>query len=193
MTMPETYSVDWTSIHAALWQRVLGKFLGQPDVRALEIGSYEGRSACWFMDHILTSSSAQLTCVDPWVSDRLPAVEAAAKWDANTRPYGDRIRKVKSPSLPFLLQAAAAGEQYHWVYVDGCHRADAALTDIVLVWQLLPPGGVMIIDDTSVEYSILCRRLGYPSPYDAATAFLRCFAGKYTRLYNNEQVVVEKR
>lgn len=186
------YTVDWTSPHATLWQRVLGKFRGQPNINALEIGTYEGRSACWFMDNILTHASSRLTCVDPWVSDRLPAVEAEAKWDTNTAPYGKRIHKIKLRSAQFLQEAAVAGGRYDWIYVDGNHQGDAALTDIVLAWQLLKVGGVLIIDDTSVEYSLICRRLGYPSPSDAANAFLRCFAGKYTRLHNNEQVVVEK-
>jgi hypothetical protein len=191
--MPENYTVDWTSQHAELWERVLGEFVGKLNVQALEIGAYEGRSSAWFMDHILTGSGSQLTCVDPWVAERLPADIAEALFHANTALYGDRVQKVKSRSLPFLLHCAGGGARYDWIYVDGDHRAHSCLTDMVLAWQLLHDGGVMLVDDTGPEYSAHWRRGScYPPPRVAADAFLQSFDGTYRLLHNGDQVVVKK-
>lgn len=192
--MPDNYTVNWTAPHAQLWQQVLGKFKGQPNINALELGTYEGRSACWFASQILTGENSHLTCVDPWVSERLADVAAAeGRFDTNVAAFGDRIYKVKSPSVPFLLNRAAGGIRYHWIYVDGDHRGFACLTDMVLAWQLLHPEGVMIVDDTGELYSDHFRTTShYPPPRVAANAFLSSFQYKYKLLHNGDQVVVEK-
>jgi hypothetical protein len=188
-----SYTVDWTTMHAQLWYQVLAKYRGQPHISALEIGTYEGRSAVWFMNNILTASSSRLTCVDPWSSERLPAELAEPKFDAHVAPYGSRVCKVKSASLPFLLQATLEHWLYDFIYVDGDHRGYACLTDMVLAWQLLKNDGVMIVDDTGAAYSAHFRSCNkFPPPRVAADAFLAAFAGKYKLLHNGDQVVVQK-
>ena len=39
------FTTDWVSRNEEIWARQLEKFKGLPHIRALEIGSYEGRSA----------------------------------------------------------------------------------------------------------------------------------------------------
>ena len=44
-------------------------------------------------------------------------------------------------------EGALATESYDFVYVDGCHLATCAIADIILSWDLLKTGGILIIDD----------------------------------------------
>ena len=46
---------DWVSPHAQAWTADLAHLEGKPAVRALEIGCFEGQSACWFLDNVLTA------------------------------------------------------------------------------------------------------------------------------------------
>ena len=58
----EIYTYDWFSQHVPYWNRLLEPLKGQPDLRFLEIGSFEGRSACWLLRNILTHETSMLTC-----------------------------------------------------------------------------------------------------------------------------------
>lgn len=185
----DSYSVDWTSSRVKLWRKVLAKYIGRPAVAALEIGTFEGRTAVWFLGEILTGDGAQLTCVDPWATNAGEAV-----FDANTCKYGGRVRKVKELSLQFLSREVSQSftEQYDFIYIDGDHHAANCLTDAALAWRLLKRGGVLAFDDCGADFTI--RYQGkFPVPRVAADAFLRCFASDCKLLHDGDQVVVEKR
>lgn len=65
----------------------------------LEIGSYEGRSAVWFLENILTHPTARIVCVDLFT--RLPF---ELRFDHNIRisGAGDKVTKMKGRSETVL-------------------------------------------------------------------------------------------
>src|SRR5262249_5922150 len=94
-----TFAYDWTSPHFPGWNAVLGS--RDRSLRILEIGSYEGRSAIFFLNYFPTS---RLICVDWWNTDTnepelLPLLPDALEhfshaeehFDLNLAPYGDRM------------------------------------------------------------------------------------------------------
>ncbi len=145
-----TWTNDWAKANESVWPEVLAHFIGKPNVHFAEIGSYEGRSACWFVDNILTGEGCAMSCFDTWVpyADH-PNVhfnEVEQRFDANTaacsRP--EIIRKVKAGS------ASLGGfPGYDMIYVDGSHSALDVLTDAVRAWQALKVGGLLLFDDYS--------------------------------------------
>lgn len=52
------FTSDYVSEHIPRWRDLFEEYRGQPDVRMLEIGSYEGRSAVWFLENVLTHPTA---------------------------------------------------------------------------------------------------------------------------------------
>ena len=42
----------------------MGHLKGKPSINYLEIGVFEGRSAIWMLENILTASTAKMTCMD---------------------------------------------------------------------------------------------------------------------------------
>lgn len=58
------YKMDWITGQTALWTSSRHSLCGVANGRMLEIGSYEGRSAIWFLENILTAPTAALTCDD---------------------------------------------------------------------------------------------------------------------------------
>lgn len=147
---------DWFDRHAEAWREHLAPLFGAR-VRALEVGSYEGRSACWMMDNLLTHPGSTLTCVDCWDGKDAAlgqkTLDAERRFDANLAPHAGRVRKVKSRSLPALAGLLAAGEggSYGLAFVDGEHEGLAALADLLLCWELLAPGGCLVFDDLRWE------------------------------------------
>lgn len=122
--------------------RMLGHLRGTPAV-GLEIGSYEGRSACWLMENVLTSGI--LYCVDPWdgkdATLGAETIRAEALFDANTRKMQIIKRKGRSvdvvPGLPPV----------NFAFIDGSHEGCDALLDLLLSWPLVLPGGYLAFDD----------------------------------------------
>ena len=64
--MPNDYkfSVFWFDYLRELWEHFLVKYKGRSGLKFLEIGSFEGQSAIWLLENILTDKSSTLTCVD---------------------------------------------------------------------------------------------------------------------------------
>lgn len=140
--MPE-FTTDWFSHNiTALETHVL-------NVKAtniLEIGSWEGRSTLWFLQNF---PDARLTCVDTFQGGKehadLDTAPVEARFRANIAEYAHRVWIRKGPSRTMLF--GLHPETYDLVYVDGSHQAPDVLTDLVMAWHLLKPGGVMAIDD----------------------------------------------
>ncbi len=143
MTCPE-YTTDYVSINERLWKAMLWSLTGAAAVRMLEIGSFEGRSAVWFLDNVLTGNRSHLTCVDIF-----PDEGRNGRFDRNTAPYGDRVKKIVGRSAVVLhgMLTSDPRPAFDAVYVDGSHRAADVLLDAVLAWGLLKPGGTLILDD----------------------------------------------
>lgn len=111
--------------------------------RGLEIGSFEGQSACWMLDN---NAVRTLDCVDAWSGD-WGYVYAESTFDANTSEYGSRLGKHKGDAALVLPRLLAAGNRFQFIYIDGDHQGRAALRDMVLAWEMLDMGGIMVVDD----------------------------------------------
>jgi predicted O-methyltransferase YrrM len=176
------FTTDWVSDNTASWAVHLAEFKGRPGVRALEVGSFEGRSAIWFAEHVLTGPGSTLTCVDVF-GERLDEF-----FDHNVAVAGveARVRKLTGRSQQ-VLRNLPDDETFDFIYVDGCHLATCALVDIVLSWDRLEDGGLLIIDDYEWEGPALDR------PKMAVDAFLEIFGPHLEVVEKSYQVTLRKK
>ena len=156
--MPNEYrfTVDWFSHVVPVWQQLLHRF--QPS-RFLEIGAYEGRSACFIIQSLAGQRPIELHCVDTWEGgvghDNDAMFKVEPRFDSNLRLAlaGARhkvdFHKHKGASSDILPRLLAEGRREHFdlIYVDGSHQAPDVLADAVLSFQLLKVGGLLIFDD----------------------------------------------
>lgn len=142
---------DWHHRHIPMWQEHLAPLLDGRCVRALEIGSFEGRSALWLLENMLTHPSSTLTCVDTWDGEDAMLKEqtllAEHNFDFNVRRYASKVRKIKESSDTALARLLPFPTKFSFIYVDGSHEGFDALTDLLLSWRLLHPGGYLVADD----------------------------------------------
>jgi predicted O-methyltransferase YrrM len=150
------YTEDWFSHVEPVWGEILYRF---PPTRLLEIGSYEGRSACFLIERLAVNRPIELHCVDTWEGgiehDRGAMSSVEARFDSNIAIARQRVRcsvnffkhKARSSDALARLLANGARERFDLIYVDGSHQAPDVLTDAVLAFQLLKVGGVLIFDD----------------------------------------------
>src|SRR6266699_1968122 len=109
---------NWTSRHFTIWRRVLSPIRNKP-ICILEIGSWEGRSALFFLNFF---SRATITCIDTfeggdgYEANQVPFVEG--RFDHNLAPFGDRLEKLKERSQDGLRWLAQQRRQFDLIYID---------------------------------------------------------------------------
>ena len=167
--MEDSFTEDWVKWHVDDWLRWLDPFKDQERITALEIGSYEGRSACWFCDHILTGAGSYCVCVDIWIN---PDVKKRFDENRASRPIYKRLGK----SRDILSQLITENRRYSFIYVDGDHSAAETIADLCMAWYLLTFGGVLIADD----YGWTSPNRPIP-PQPAIDAFLTCYADRIVK------------
>jgi predicted O-methyltransferase YrrM len=152
----------------------------------LEIGSYEGRATCWLLEHGL-SDDGQITCIDP----HLYMQEICERFKANVHEvkkptqYFEYLQNTSYDAMAWLIDDSVNEvDVFDFIYIDGVHSPDGALTDACMAWGLLRKGGVMLFDD-------------YLYPHEPTKvgidAFLAGFAGHYNIIVNNYQLAVKKK
>ncbi len=131
-------------MHYETWERWLAHLRGVPNVRMAEIGSWEGRSALWFADNILTGEGARIICIDTW---EIAWIRGNFDYNVRKAPNGGRIKPYQGTSDWFDETQMAA--TFDAVYIDGDHSWGWVARDAENVWPALKVGGVLFFDDYS--------------------------------------------
>ena len=170
----------------------------------LEIGSFEGRSACWVILNELDERGT-ITCIDRWsAGGDLPDVDFESveeRFDSNTRlalsmKTGRFLRKMKGDSVEQLAQLLCDGYECDFAHVDGDHTSAGVLSDMILAWRLVKPGGLMVIDDYLWSFNVSEQVPLYNAPHHrpkmGIDAFMTMFDGSYSIIDIGVQVVLKK-
>ena len=179
-----TFTTDWVTANQAIWSEKLAALKGRPNLRALEVGSFEGRSAIWFLENILTDPSSSIVCIDVFdgTYERL--------FDSNLGAFKSQFTKIKAFSQDGLRTLPP--KSFDFIYIDGSHVAKDVFIDTALSWDLLKPEGFIIFDDYNWKGR---ANHGYGIgrvPKLALDAFLTVFAPYLAVQHKDYQLIVKK-
>lgn len=176
------FTADYVSGCEESWLQHLGELRGRK-VRILEVGSFEGRSAVWFLTHLLDHPEARLVCVDPFLD-----ATTELRFDHNLRiaDAGHKVTKLKGFSGSIL--PALEPHDFDLVYVDGSHRAADVLLDAVLGWELLRESGLLLFDDLRWRPD----KPLHDRPELGVERFLGLVEGHYDLLFKEYQALLRK-
>jgi len=181
------FTQDWFAQNIAVWDKLVPRYTPK---KILEVGSFEGRSACYFIEKCAAEREIELHCVDSWQGgiehDRaaMSAVEARFNHNvalAQTRA-AHKVKLVKHKSLSGaalakLIVVDPVGT-FDVIYIDGSHQAPDVLTDAVMAFQLLRVGGLMIFDDYLWSMEPMGKQDPLNMPKPAIDAFINIFQRK---------------
>ncbi|CAN5623315.1 hypothetical protein BH10CHL1_BH10CHL1_41610 [soil metagenome] len=173
------FSADYVSYVERFWQQYLAEFYGRADVHMLEVGSYEGRSAIWFLENLLTHPGSSITCIDK-------AYKAVFDRNIQCTGFADKVIKMTGQSQELLVTLSP--QQYDIIYIDGSHWAANVWADALGCWPLVKTGGVIIFDD----YRWQIHRPPEERPKQAIDRFLAEFQTQIEVLHKGYQVIVRK-
>ena len=182
------FNETWFDQNIPVWEMLLPRFAPK---RILEIGSYEGRSACYMIEKFGPSQPLELHCVDTWEGgvehDRASMSSVEARFDKNVqtalRKAGNPqvvVKKHKKPSYMALAELITVERKatFDMLYVDGSHQAPHVLTDAVMGFHLVRNGGLMIFDDYLWSMEEMGKQDMFNMPKMAIEAFVNIFTRK---------------
>lgn len=193
----KTFTSNWHVRNRSRWAKHLGHLVGK-ETHAVEVGSFEGLSACWMMDHIILSHpQSTMVCIDPHTYELNPKEHttflkskmelAQQRFLENTREYREagRMEYIEAPSRTALV---ALEGPFDVGYIDGLHHTLGVLSDACLMWPLIKEGGIMMFDD--YRWKKNPPHIG--NPRQAIDAFLSAFKNQLKVIRKDNQVFVRK-
>lgn len=186
------FSVDWFSNNESLWRKLLvPKFHKKRGVRALEVGSYEGRSASWILDNMLTDHTCHLTCIDDFREFDPKSLKAGVKsiksaFRENMMRYGSKLTLIEGVAENVMHTMML--EHFDFIYIDATKDSRYVLEHAVLAYPLLKKNGFLVLDDytSSAEHDGSCPKQGID-------AFLEVYSPYIKVIHVGWQVIVQKR
>ena len=151
------FTANWLNIYKLSWTRILEHFKPR---KVLEIGAYEGRTTCFFIESLSGTPNLEIHCVDSWTGGEEHAnvnmadVERRFRQNINIAlgAPGAAAAKVvmsKGESFDVLNGLYAQGHRntFDLTYVDGSHQACDVLGDLVHAYRLSKVGALIVCDD----------------------------------------------
>jgi tetratricopeptide (TPR) repeat protein/predicted O-methyltransferase YrrM len=133
------FTQDIFSYRIPIWEAYLQPRIEPGSIAALEVGCYQGMSACWLLDKILTHPDSQLTCVEETFDRKFNENIAKTKFENKvTYLSGDvsqNLASLTSDSLNLIILQ------------DKYKLSDRVEQNTALAWKLLKVDGLLVFND----------------------------------------------
>jgi predicted O-methyltransferase YrrM len=193
------YTKDWFAWAPEVWKQLVPHLPERK--RFLEIGSFEGRSAVWTIENMI-SDGGEIVCIDTWeggtehVNGEMVGAEERFHHNITEirKKYPQRtvmsFRDTSVNALAALLTVDKSNfKPFDFIYIDGSHLAKDVLTDACMAWPMLKKGGFMVFDD------YLWKPLGFSTiqrPKIAIDTFINLFENELAITFTGYQLIVRK-
>ena len=171
-----------------LWRQI--RDFSRNPTKILEVGSFEGFSACKMIELFAAHNPIELTCIDSWEGtifhDQLVGPDHEAVFHRNLEiavrdaPYPVTLRTLKSDAFLALSSLIHQGETetFDWIYLDGSHESQDVLCEAVAAFRLLKSGGILIFDDYAWRDALDKSGHVNNTPKPAIDAFINIYFDK---------------
>lgn len=195
------FSQHWFQYGEKLWPELVKHLPARAKRKFMEIGSFEGRSAVWVMENMMTPEDT-LYCIDTWegsrehnqidmdvIKNRFDMNIVKAVWKTKIpRLNIHTVREKSSSALGLYLRFHRSEDGWDFIYIDGSHDAHNVLRDALMAWELLAVGGIMVLDD----YLWGDPRQPLLRPKMAIDAFVNICAPQISVMHIGYQVAIQK-
>ena len=154
--MPHFTTAWFSETTENAWEKIVPMVMPR---RVLEVGSFEGASACYLIRRYAQHFAFEIHCIDSWQGGEehqcLDMAAVERRFDENLAQASSAaahpvsLHKHKGSSDNELARLIARGYRNYFdlAYIDGSHQAPDVLFDAVAAFRLVRPGGLIIFDD----------------------------------------------
>lgn len=174
------FTQDTFSHQIPIWQKSLQHLADQETIKALEIGSGQGVTACWLLDNVLFQTSAQLTCMDRTFSDQFNLNIRQAQVD-------DKVQRLEG-KISESLKSLEAQTYNVAIIQDPLKQAKLMEQHARLCWPLLMPDAVVIFP----SYAWKHPKDAAKSPKVGIDRFLASVEGQFEVLHQGYQLIIKR-
>ncbi len=163
-------------------------------MNVLEIGSFEGRSAIFFVNYF---NNINLICVDTWEKSDEESDKEMQKnidfklveknFDNNIKSHSSNIKKYKGASKAFFKNNNF--KNLDFIFIDGSHKYEDAINDATPSFKLLKIGGFILFDDLNWFYYKNLKE----NPSYAINKFLKTFQNEIEIIFASKQLLIKKK
>ncbi len=162
------------------------------NINILEIGTYEGGCAVYFLKYLRNS---KLQVIDTWsknfqkgtLDENIDFNYVEKNFDYNISDFQSRTKKYKGTSEDFFKDNKNKINYFDLIYVDGSHHYQDVINDANEAWLTLKNGGIMIFDD------FLWDAFGENSPIRAINEFYQNNKKQMKLHFIYHQLIIEKK
>ena len=177
-----TFQYSWFDDEIrADWEKLTIPLRGKK-LHILEVGSFEGASATWILDNLMSHAESSMTVIDTFEGGMehqdqdqvhkydLASLEDRFRSNVLKCEHVKKLRVMKATSDGALLDLRREGARFDFIYIDASHVAIDVLHDAVICWRMLNIHGTMVFDDFGWKgYMEDCY-----NPHIAIQSFLQC-------------------
>ncbi|CAB4397985.1 hypothetical protein RhiirA1_361026 [Rhizophagus irregularis] len=186
------FTKKWFERHIPMWEKTLSDLKNNnKKINVLQIGVFEGRATVWILDELFKNMESRLTTIDTF-ENIFVNYDYEETFRENIKESGkdsqvDIIKSNPSDALTKLKYEKSI--KFDFIYVDGCSLISCdVLNDIIISWNLLKEGGIMILDNYEWDYF----EEEFNNPRLAIDSFLRNFQQHIEVIFKRFQVAVKK-
>lgn len=183
----------------ATWNKYLSRYKKQEEVKVIEVGVFVGGATCWFLENVLSGPKSYIVAIDTFEGSpeyksslNFKSVEEEFQNNIKKTKREDKVKKMKMYSREALVklnQSKSNIENFDIIFIDASHEGADVISDAVLAWTLLKPGGVMIFDD--YIWGKLNKKYFTPKP--AIDSFIYLYTPYLDVIHPGRQMFVQKR
>ena len=183
------FSNDWFTNNIPIWVPILNKKKNNKILKILEIGSYEGMSAIFFLDFF---KNAKIDCVETFEgSDEhsdINFTKIKKNFEFNLSEFEDRYKIFQTSSDNFFEKNTGESNLYDIIYVDGSHESNQVKNDAYNSFNLLRENGIMVFDDFLRDHYTDIDR----NPFSAIIHFIENNNKKINIIHFGYQLILQK-
>jgi len=182
------FDEDWHNNQVpVLKEYFLPLWKNKRNIRALEIGSFEGRSTVWWMDNM---DIIEMVCIDTWEGgEEHSHIDMRKVFENFKANVGDKVRWHRGYSHDILMDLIKDKRKFDFIYIDGSHMAKDVLFDAILADRLIAPGGIILFDD----YLWPAKLPENHRPKKGIDMFFELNHENYVQVYGDYQVCIKKK
>lgn len=146
------YDLDPEGFKLQNFEFIFSKF-GLPS-KVIEVGCYAGMTTGYLVGRIAPEvPSLQYIAIDPYsssvdIGEDLNKIYEFFTTNLDNFKFKNNIKLYRDTSTVALIRLFNEGFKPQLIYVDGDHTASTVLSDLVLGFEILEQGGMIVCDDS---------------------------------------------